>query len=353
MLELADGLFWVSIHDELTDVALRLANAGEALAADGFGICLRAVSARAGSTRLCCTASARISRQLRRLGGSPRGVTTATVAKRPVRRRLRRDDASVKTRRLDEIRGALEHCYDAFEVLCTDLSDDEWQVQSLCPDWSMRGVVDHVTSIEAVMAGWLPDDDKTPPPFERADEFLADETPYVDKVHGVYDRRRRDLAALTDEDLARPSWMPVGPGTYGRFLAIRVFDFWVHERDITTPLGRDTDDGGVAAEIALEQVENSIGYIVGKRVGLPDGKSLTFDLTGPLARRLHVAVDGRAARVDHVERPDVTVTADSTTFIQLACGRIDPQEQIDSGAISWTGDDELGDRAARNLRFTM
>ena len=47
------------------------------------------------------------------------------------------------------------------------------------------------------------------------------------------------------------------------------------------------------------------------------------------------------------------MTTDSTTFIQLACGRIDPQAQIDSGKISWTGDDELGDRAARNLRFTM
>nr|CRL68157.1 hypothetical protein CPGR_00012 [Mycolicibacter nonchromogenicus] len=47
------------------------------------------------------------------------------------------------------------------------------------------------------------------------------------------------------------------------------------------------------------------------------------------------------------------VVTDSTTFIQLACGRIDPQAQIDSGAITWTGDEELGDRAARNLRFTM
>ena len=40
-------------------------------------------------------------------------------------------------------------------------------------------------------------------------------------------------------------------------------------------------------------------------------------------------------------------------FILLACGRIDPQAQIDSGAVSWTGDAELGERAARNLRFTM
>jgi uncharacterized protein (TIGR03083 family) len=259
----------------------------------------------------------------------------------------------MSTRSLEEIRGALEHCYAAFETLCADLTDDEWQAQSLCPDWTMRGVVDHVTSIEAAMVGWLPDDDTTPPPFEKAGEFLADDAPYLDKVRGVYDRRRHDLAALTDADIARPSWMPVGPGTYGRFLAIRVFDFWVHERDITIPLGRATDDGGVAAELALAEVENSIGYIVGKKVGLPDGKSLTFDLTGPLARQLHVAVDGRAKRVEQLDDPDVTVTTDSTTFVMLACGRIDPQAQIDSGAIRWTGDDELGDRAARHLRFTM
>jgi hypothetical protein len=88
--------------------------------------------------------------------------------------------------------------------------------------------------------------------------------------------------------------MPTGPGTYGRFLAIRVFDFcdfWVHERDITTPLGRVTDDTGVAAEIALAEVENSIGYIVGKKVGVPDGKSIAFRLTGPIVREIDVTVE--------------------------------------------------------------
>lgn len=260
-------------------------------------------------------------------------------------------------RGVDRVVGALLACYASMEALCADLGDAEWTAQSLCPAWTVRDVVNHVTSIEAVMAGWLPDDDTTPPPFEKAADFLRDAdvdgAAYVEVIRGVYDRRRRDLAALSDDDLARPSWMPVGPGTYGRFLHIRVFDFWVHERDITTPLGRTTDDTGVAAEIALAEVEGSLGYIVGKKVGLPDGTSITFDLTGPLARRLHVAVDGRAKRVDHLDDPDVTLTTDSTTFIQLACGRIDPQAQIDSGAVTWKGDDELGDRAARNLRFTM
>lgn len=259
---------------------------------------------------------------------------------------------------VDRIATALQTCYASMEALCADLGDTGWTAQSLCPDWTIRDVINHVTSIEAVLAGWLPDDDRTPPPFEKAADFLReaatdDHAGYLELVCATYDRRRRDLAALSDADLKRPSWTPVGPGTYGRFLEIRVFDFWVHERDITTPLGRTTDDTGLGAEIALAEVAGSLGYIVGKKVGLPDGKSITFDLTGPLTRQLHVAVDGRAKAVGHVANPDVTLSTDSTTFIQLACGRIDPQAQIDSGAITWTGDDELGDRAARNLRFTM
>ncbi|OBI02945.1 hypothetical protein A5735_07315 [Mycolicibacter heraklionensis] len=252
---------------------------------------------------------------------------------------------------------ALQDCYAAIEALCADLGDAEWEAQSLCPDWTVRDVINHVTSIEAAMAGWLPDDDHTPPPFDKAADFLRDAdtdiSAYRDLVGAIYDGRRRDLAALTDADLMRPSWTPVGPASYGRFLEIRVFDFWVHERDIATPLGRTTDDSGLGAQIALAEVAGSLGYIVGKKVGLPDGKSITFDLSGPLTRQLHVAVDGRAKTVDQLNNPDVTVVTDSTTFIQLACGRIDPQAQIDSGAITWSGDEELGDRAARNLRFTM
>lgn len=259
---------------------------------------------------------------------------------------------------LEKIRSALQGCYSSIEDLCADLSEAEWQVQSLCPDWKVRDVVTHLAGIEAVMVGWLPEDATTPPPFERSGDFLnktaaLGSAAFLERVRAIYDRRRRDLAALSSGDLERPSWMPTGPGSYGRFLEIRVFDFWVHVRDITTPLRRVTDDTGVAAEIALAVVEGSLGYIVAKLVGLPDGKSIAFHLTGPIVRELAVVVDGRAKQVDRLQDPDVEVTTDSTTFIQLACGRIDPQIAIDSGAITWKGDAELGERAARNLRFTM
>ena len=150
------------------------------------------------------------------------------------------------------------------------------------------------------------------------------------------------------------SWTPVGVQTYADFLAIRIFDMWVHVRDCTIPLGRATDDSGPAAEITLDQVDRSIGYIVGKKVGLPDGMSLRADITGPVQRQLAVVVDGRAKAVDpeSLESPDVVLTADSTTFTMLACGRINPQTKIDDGSISWSGDDHWGEHAARSLRFT-
>jgi hypothetical protein len=96
-----------------------------------------------------------------------------------------------------------------------------------------------------------------------------------------------------------------------------------------------------------------MGYIVGKKIGLPDGASIVFHLTGPVAADLSVVVDGRARVVGHLDQPDVELTTDTVTFIQLAGGRIDPQLQIDAGTVSWTGNAELGDRAARNLRFTI
>jgi uncharacterized protein (TIGR03083 family) len=259
---------------------------------------------------------------------------------------------------LATIRTSLEQCYDAVEALSSRLTSDEWLAQSLCPDWDMRGVVTHLGMMERVMTGWLPAGAEQPAPLDRIGPYHEevtglDDTAFAARIADIFAGRRADLSGLRQKDLDLPSWTPIGPKNYGGFLEIRIFDFWVHERDITTPLGWSSDDSGPRAEIALGQVESSIGYIVGKKIGLPDGSSIVFRLTGPVVREIAVVVDGRASRVDHVDRPDVELTTDSVTFVQLAAGRIDPQAQIDGGKVSWTGDAELGSRAARNLRFTI
>lgn len=248
--------------------------------------------------------------------------------------------------------------YDAITALMADLAEDDWAIQSLCPDWDVRGVIVHLASVEDALRGWKPTDEDATPPFDRAATFtqaaLDWSTPdLVDRANAIFAARKEDLSKMSDQDFAQEQQTPVGPGTYHRFMDIRVFDFWVHERDITTPLGRSTDDTTPAAERALEEVAMSASYIVGKKVGLPDGQSVTFDITGPIKRQIHVAVDGRASIVDSLSDASVTVSADSLTFVQLACGRIDPQGPIDDGRISWSGDDELGRLVAGNLRFTM
>jgi len=155
--------------------------------------------------------------------------------------------------------------------------------------------------------------------------------------------------AVVDE----PSITPAGLRTYGAFLQIRIFDMWVHARDIAIPLGEQLDNTGPGAEIALAEVAGSIGYIVGKKIGLPDGMSIVFHVNEGVEDDLGVLVDGRARVVDELDSPDVEVTADLQTFMMLAAGRVDPQAQIDAGKISWTGDDQWGEAAARNLAYTM
>ena len=252
-----------------------------------------------------------------------------------------------------------EACFAEISDLCADLSDEEWAVQSLCPDWTARQAIGHAVGVEDVLLGWeISTDDM--PPFQKMMALTEasagmSSAEFGARVGEIFDGRRGDLAALSDDDIERQSWTPVGVQSYGGFLAIRIFDLWVHVRDCTIPLGRATDDGGPAAEVAFDQVERSMGYIMGKKVGLPDGMSLRADITGPVQRQMAVAVDGRARSVDSgsLDSPDVVLTADSLTFIMLACGRIDPQSKIDDGSISWSGDPQWGEQAARSLRFTM
>jgi len=218
---------------------------------------------------------------------------------------------------------ALLSCYDDLEALIDDLGTDEWGVQSLCPDWDVRGVVAHLTGVEHLLVGWAPQADDEPPPFQKMAEFEAttgpmDSDAFVALVHQTIGARRAELPGMSADAWAQRCMAPIGPATYGRFMDVRVFDFWVHQRDMTQPLGRETVDSGPHAEIALDEVHGSLGYIVGKKIGLPDGMSIAFHLTGPVERDLYAAVDGRAAVVDDLADPSVEVEVGTERFAATA-----------------------------------
>lgn len=258
---------------------------------------------------------------------------------------------------LAEYRDAHRLAYDELRDVLADLDATQLAQQSLCPEWNLQQCAAHAVGVDKVLTGWQPDPDNL---FDFAligafmDEVgSADPDAFRSAIADTAAARLADLDAMDPSIVDQPSMTPVGPQAYGNFLQIRVFDLWVHTRDIAIPLGVALPDGGAHAEQALNEVHRSMGYIAGKKVGLEDGMSMTVEVTGGAARTFHVAVDGRAGLVESVDDPTFTLTADTETFVMLACGRVDPQERIDAGRISWTGDDEWGERAARNLRFTM
>ncbi len=244
-----------------------------------------------------------------------------------------------------------------YDRLCERLTEEQLGLQSLCPDWDLRGVISHVVSVESVLDGWAPSTEK-PPPLDKLVVFQAeaaglDRATLAARVAAITASRLDHLRSLDQSVLEAPSITPAGVRTYGGFLQIRIFDMWVHARDIAIPLGEQLDNSGLAAEIALAEVAGSFGYIVGKKIGLPDGMSIVFHLNRGVERDLAVIVDGRARVVDTVDSPDVEVRTDLQTFMMLVAGRVDPQEQIDLGKITWSGDEQWGDTAARKLAYTM
>lgn len=243
-----------------------------------------------------------------------------------------------------------------YNDLCGRLSAEQMATQSLCPDWNVREVIAHTMAVEVVLDGWAPSAE-VPPPFEKMGEFNVeaaelDADAFVDRIRAVTESRLSDLASLGAGVIDEASFTPAGIATYRRFLQVRVFDMWVHARDIAIPLGETVPAGGDAAEMALQEIDDSIGFVVGKKIGLPEGKSIVFSIRGDVQRDIAVQVDGRATRTERIDAPDVTVITDVTTFVMLAAGRIDPQEQIDAGTITWTGDDDWGRTAALNLAYT-
>lgn len=252
---------------------------------------------------------------------------------------------------------AHEQLHATYTDWCRGFSADDLATQSLCPEWDVRGVVAHVIGVEAVLDDWEPSTE-SPPPFGKMGEFaaaLADLDPggVASKVAEVTASRLDHLRSMGAGAVDAPSITPTGVRTYGDFLRIRVFDLWVHAHDIAIPLGRTVAPATISSEMALDEVAGAIGYIVGKKVGLPDGMSAVVHVTGDAERDIAVVVDGKARAVDSVDDPDVELTADVETFVLLAAGRIDPRSRIDEGKITWSGDAEWGERMARNLAYTM
>ena len=246
---------------------------------------------------------------------------------------------------------------DQFAVLseiAETLEPDQWQLPTSLPGWSVHDVLAHVIGTEEMLEG------RPTPPIPSVDDFghvhnpigaineawvlsKRDRSPaeMTAELHEIGGVRTRAMTALTDEELSAPAMTPMGQSTYGKFMAVRLFDCWMHELDIRDAIGDTSADEGCArAQLAFATVEKTLAYIVGKKVKAPEGSRVTVHLTGPLQRTFHVLVDGRAQFVESLDSPaTTTITVDSGLYVRLLGGRTTAAEHRDS--IGVDGDLEL------------
>ena len=267
-----------------------------------------------------------------------------------------------------EVLSGLFGTWDSLDQLLTGLSEEQWQMPTPLPGWSVHDVVAHIIGTESVLHGISTPDadiDVSTLAHVRNDVGVANECwiRHLSAESGadLHQRfltltagRRKRLTEMSVDDWNAPTLTPVGPDSYGRFMRVRVFDCWMHEHDIRDALDEpasDADLTGPAARLTLDEMVTSMGYVVGKLGKAPDGSRIAIELTGPLARTIRVAVDGRAQLVDDFggQQPTATIRLDGVLFTRLAGGRAEPG----AGGIQLGGDQEVASRVVEHLNYTI
>ncbi len=267
------------------------------------------------------------------------------------------------------LKGQLDEVWASLATLGAGLSDAEWDAPTSCPGWPVSAQYAHVIGTESMLLG-RPGPEVAPvrPDHVRNDiggfneawvlAMAAESRQSVlARFAEVTSARREALAAMGEDEFAADSWTPIGPADYRRFMQIRVFDCWVHEQDVRDAIDRPGHDDGPVAEQSVDEVIRAIGYIIGKKAGAAPGSSVRIALTGPVERRIDVAVvDGRARAVGEIDgSPTATLALSSTAFTRLACGRIDAPSVRDGafGGVTLGGDTNFAARIVDSLPFTI
>ena len=258
--------------------------------------------------------------------------------------------------------------WDEIDSVLALLNDEQWQAQSPLPGWTVHEVAAHLIGTESMLQGVATpnaDIDVSTLKHVRNDIGVMNErwvrklrgvspADLLDKFRATISQRRQALSAIGDADWNQITATPAGPDTYGRFMRVRDFDCWMHLQDIRDALGPPAPDpAGPSSRLALDEMAASMGFVVGKLGGAPDGSRVAIDLTGPLSRTINVAIEGRGQVVDDFggREPTATIALDGLLFTRLAGGRTAPNRHAD--AISYGGDEAVGRRVVEHLNYVI
>jgi uncharacterized protein (TIGR03083 family) len=251
-----------------------------------------------------------------------------------------------------------------------ELSEDDWRKPSPLPGWCVQDVVSHIVGTESMLSGVpTPELDVDVGTLEHVRNSMGEmnecwarhlraesAADMLQRYRDVTGKRRAALSEISDDDWNAVGFTPAGPDSHGRFMRIRTFDCWMHEHDIRQAVNRppsDDDLASPAARLSLDEVASSMAFVVGKLGKAPDGSRVSIELTGPLARTVNVAVDGRAALVDDFggADPTTTITLDGVQFTRLCGGR--PMFDGRPDGVDYRGDADVGRRIVERLNYVI
>jgi len=217
-------------------------------------------------------------------------------------------------------------------------------------------VVAHVVDIEQLLAGLPRPDhqvDTSSLAHVRSDvghftEIGVDarrthpQSEVLDELRAVIPVRRAQLEAVPEGEQV------MGPfgrlTTMDRLLRMRTFDIWAHEQDIRAAAGIDGGWDTRAAAISCTQMVRGLPYVWARTVGAPEGSTVRVVVTGDqdVDVTIRAAGEGAGEVVEPETEPTVQLEASWPDFMQLACGRIDVDDEGLRSRIRLTGDPGLG-----------
>ena len=260
----------------------------------------------------------------------------------------------------------MERVWRSLEDLCHDLTEAGWMTPTDCPGWSVQDQLSHLAGSEASILG-QPRPDHTPKDTSfvhneigRTNEILVDwrrpspGSAVLKEFREVTGRRLVFLKAMAPGDFDQATETPIGPGAMRDFLAIRIFDAWVHEQDIRRALGRPGHLEGPVAQHSMDRMCMAMPFVVGKKAQAVAGATVVLHITGPVGRTMAVGVDGtRAKEIEPPSAPSVALTMDLETFTCLGCGRWDPAKVLEAGKVKLSGDLALGEKIISQMNFMI
>ena len=260
----------------------------------------------------------------------------------------------------------LEREWSAVADMFAGVTEEQYALPTCLPGWSVKDQLAHMAGVEMMLDGVpTPEVDVSHLTHLRNDVASMGEVwvesmrplpglEVLERFVAITAARLAALRAMTQADFDAPSWTPAGPDeTYGRFMRIRHYDTFLHEHDVRAALGlADRDEPG-AVRFALDETEPALGYIVGRKAGMPPGSRVRIDLTGSVEATYLVEVGQRATVVESFgDDPTVGISLPTMLFFRLTGGRQDPTPHVGTD-IALSGDTDLATRLATNLAYTI